>query len=187
MKLKSIESILKSKKYIVLCEAGEGQWIGDGASLYPIYGMPYLTKENILVMWDIPEDKRNAWSFRDGDSLDPGMFADNDDTEQLIERGMSAISISGAAAEPLKTEQGVLFVDQKHLRPFDDLEHGYSLYARLDRTGAPYIAVKEGYALVGIIMPMQIVNRDFISDLEELLSLSRLALENNYAVKSNDA
>lgn len=183
MKLKQIESILKSKKYIVLYEAGEGQWIGDGASLYPIYGMPYLTKENILVMWDVPEDKRNAWNFRDGEGLDPDMFEDTTDTEQLVERGMSVISICGAAAEPLKTKQGILFVNQKYLRPFDDLENGYDLYARLDRTGTPYIAVKQGYALVGLIMPMRVIDTEFISELEELLSLSHLAFNNHYGTK----
>ncbi len=185
MKLKQIESILKPNKNIVLYTTNEAQWIGDGGAMYPIYGMPHLTEENILVMWDVPEDKRGKWCFRYGENLHPEMFADNIDGEQLIERGMSPISVLGGMAEPLKTEQGVLFINQRYLKPFDDLENGYDLYARLDRRGIPYIAVKEGYALVGIISPMAIVNDKFISELEELLSLSRLARDNHYGTKSD--
>lgn len=180
MKLKQIESILKPNKNIVLYTTEDAQWIGDGAALYPIYGMPHLTEENILVMWDVPEDKREKWHFRYGDTLHPSMFSDSVDGEQLIERGMSPICQNGGMAEPLKTEQGVLFINQRYLKPFDDLENGYDLYARLSPRGAPYIAVKEGYSLVGIISPMVVVNERFISDLEELLSLSRLAMENHY-------
>ena len=185
MKLKQIESILKPNKNIVLYTTEAAQWIGDDSAMYPIYGMPHLTEENILVMWDIPEDKREKWHFRYGDSLHPSMFADSVYGEQFIERGMSCISVSGGLAEPLRTEQGILFVNQRYLKPFDDLENGYDLYARLDHLGVPYIAVKEGYALVGIVYPMRVVDDKFIAELEELLSLSRLAKENRYGTKSD--
>lgn len=185
MKLKQIESILKPNKNVMLYTTDEAQWIGDGGAMYPIYGMPHLTEENILIMWDIPEDKRGKWCFRYGDSLHPSMFADSVDGEQLIERGMSPICVTGAIVEPLKTEQGVLFIAQRYLKPFDDLENGYDLYARLDSRGVPYIAVKEGYALVGIVYPMSIIDDKFIAELEELLELSRLAKDNRYGTKSD--
>ena len=80
--------------------------------------------------------------------------------------------------EPLKTESGAVFIDERYLRPFDNLENGYELYARTTPSGTTYIAVKSGYSLVGVIMPMAVVNEKFLEDLEALLRYSRITLYN---------
>ena len=180
MKLKKIESIVTPNKNVAIYTTEGAQWLGDGSAMYPIYGMPHLTEENILTMWDIPEGKREKWHFHYGDSMYPEMFADNADGEQLIRRGMLPIVASGGVLEPLQTDMGVIFINQRYLAPFDDLENGYELYARLNHKHVPYVAVKEGYALVGIIIPVTVVNDKFIAELEKLIELSRLSKENRY-------
>ena len=140
--------------------------------------MPYLTEENLLTMWDIPEDKRSSWYFRKLTDISVLDLRDNIPGEHLIERTLFPICIKGATLEPLKTETGALFINVKYLRPFDDLENGYELYARMGTNGTQYIAVKSGYSLVGIIMPIEIVNAEFIDDLETLLEYSRMTRSN---------
>ena len=178
MKLKQIEAILKKNKNVHILEWGEGQWLGDGVALYPVYGMPYLTEENLLTMWDIPESKRSSWHFFPRAEL-PGIdLCDTVPGEHIIERTLFPICVKGATVEPLKTESGAVFIDERYLRPFDNLENGYELYARTTPSGTTYIAVKSGYSLVGVIMPMTVVNEKFLEDLEALLRYSRITLYN---------
>ncbi len=78
----------------------------------------------------------------------------------------------------------IVYCNVKYLRPFDDLENGYELYARMGTNGTQYIAVKSGYSLVGIIMPMKIVNAEFIDNLETLLEYSRMTRSNERSAES---
>lgn len=186
MKLKQIESIIKPNKNVCLHLTEDAQWLGDGCAMYPIYGMPLLTEENILTMWDVPEDKREKWNFRSIAAVSPALFDDVFKGEQLLQRGISICAKHGLA-EPLQTEQGALFINPRYLKPFDDLENGYELYARYDPlTRQPVIAAKEGYSLVGLISPIAVVNDKFITELEELLEMCKLARENSYGTASNE-
>lgn len=182
MKLKQIESILKRNKNVMIYTVGGVQWLGDGASLYPVFGMPHLTPENLLTMWDVPEQKRSTWNFQTDIPICHDL-SDNTDEEYLAKRDLPPIYYNGQLLEPLGMEEGVIFINQRYLRPFDDLENGYELYIRVMRSGTPYVAVKEGYSLVGIVMPMQIISKGFIDDLEQLISLSKLALSNKCCVR----
>lgn len=182
MKLKQIESILKRNKNVTMYDTNGAQWLGDGGALYPVFGMPKLSAENLLTMWDVPEDKRSKWNFRIEQSA-PCDMRDTTEAEYIAKRDMPPVFFQGEILEPLEMEQGVIFINQRYLRPFDDLENGYELYIRLTGAGSPYVAVKEGYALVGIIMPMTIINRNFIDDFEKLLTLSKMALANKCCVR----
>ena len=65
MKIKRVESILKARKTIITYHtADKCQWIGDGSAFYPIYNLPPLTEENIFVMFDIAESKRDKFFSR---------------------------------------------------------------------------------------------------------------------------
>lgn len=182
MKLKKIESILKRNKNVIIHTSGGVQWLGDGASLYPVFGMPHLTPENLLTMWDIPEQKRSTWHFHTDVTICHDL-CDSTDGEYLAKRDLPPVYYGGQLLEPLQMEEGVIFINQRYLLPFDNLENGYELYIRATRSGTPYVAVKEGYSLVGIVMPMQIINKEFIGDLEQLVSLSKLALANKCCVR----
>ncbi len=167
MKLKQIEAILKAEKTIIVSETSACQWLGNGAAFYPVYNLPKLTKDNIFTMFDITEEKRDKFYFEDGD-----------DSEQLLERGAIAFYAQGRTLEPLKTSQGIAFINTRYLKPFSDIDAGYELYERTTAQGKPYIAVKSGFMLLGIISPYDLVNETFINNLDEILKLSRIALFN---------
>jgi len=70
------------------------------------------------------------------------------------------------------------FINARYLKPFADSVAGYELYERADKLGRPYIVAKSGFILLGIISPYDLVNKDFIENLESILQLSRVTLFN---------
>lgn len=178
MKIKQIESILKSEKTIIITETEACQWLGNGSVFYPVYNLPKLTKENIFTIFDIAEDKRDKF-YCEERALPSGIsFEDIDDGEQMLERGTMEIYADGRALEPLKTSLGVVFINTRYLKPFADADGGFNLYERIDQSGNIYIAVKCGFILLGIISPYDLVSKQFIEKLQTLLDLSKVTLQN---------
>lgn len=181
MKLKQIEAILKSEKTIIVSETSSCQWLGNGEVFYPVYNLPKLTKENIFTMFDISEDKQEKFYFEER-KLPQGInFEDCETNEQILDRGALSIRIQGRTLEPLKISQGIAFINTRYLKPFSDSTMGYELYERTDSFGRPYIVVKSGFVLLGVLFPYDLVNEEFLETLKTLLSLSQITLSNKYS------
>lgn len=180
MKIKQIESILKSKKTIMVLNTPSCQWLGDGSAFYPVYNLPKLTQENIFTIFDIPEDKRDKFYFNEQDAPTHINFDDVDENEQMLDRSKFIdIFAYGSVLEALTTSDGISFIDTRYLKPFADIEDGCELYERIDKNGETYIAAKSGMIIIGIIKPYgRLINEGFIQALENMLNLSRTALFN---------
>lgn len=62
MKLKAIASIFKRNKHVIIHKTPKDeQWISNGHALYSISDLPTLEPEQVLQIFDIPEDKRKEW------------------------------------------------------------------------------------------------------------------------------
>lgn len=179
MKIKRVESILKARKTIITYHTEDKcQWIGDGSAFYPIYNLPPLTEENIFAMFDIAESKRDKFFFAERTLPDNLSFKDTDATEVMLDRAEYAISFNGRNLEPLKTSQGVAFIDKRYLSPFENTDNSYELYERTTKDGAIYFAVKNGFLLLGVIAPYDLVSERFIMKLKELLVMSQMVWAN---------
>lgn len=178
MKLKQIEAILKAEKTIIVSETPACQWLGNGAAFYPVYNLPKLTQDNIFTMFDIAEDKRDKFYFEERELPSFINFEDGDESEEMLDRGSIAFYAQGRTLEPLKTSQGIAFINTRYLKPFTDSQAGYELYERTDKLGRPYIVVKSGFVLLGVISPYDLVNENFVQTLEEILNLSKVTLFN---------
>lgn len=178
MKLKQIASIVKTKKTIIISDSSSCQWISDGQAVYPIHNLPMLTPKNIFAMFDITGEQQSKFYVENRVLPAHLNFDDSDDTEYLIDRGKVSLTINGQALEPLETSQGLAFVNRKYLAPFSDLPDGYELYERTSKHGCVYIAVKSGFLLLGIIIPEQIINNEFINTLERWVRLSGISVGN---------
>ena len=178
MKLKQIEAILKAEKTIIVSETPACQWLGNGAAFYPVYNLPKLTQDNIFTMFDIAEDKRDKFYFEERELPSFINFEDGDESEEMLDRGSIAFCAQGRTLEPLKTSQGIAFINTRYLKPFTDSQAGYELYERTDKLGRPYIVVKSGFVLLGVISPYDLVNEGFVQTLEEILNLSKVTLFN---------
>ena len=179
MKIKQIESILKSKKTIIILNTPSCQWLGDGSAFYPVYNLPKLTQENVFTIFDVPEDKWDKFSFKELDAPTYTNFDDDDENEQMLDRSKFVdICAGGRRLEALVTSDGISFIDTRYLKPFADIDDGCELYERIDKNGEPYIVAKTGFVIVGIIKPYDLINDKFINILESMLALSRAALFN---------
>ena len=127
MKIKQIESILKQEKTIIVAETECFQWLGNGSALYPVHGLPKLTKENIFTLFDIAEDKQEKFYFDERPLPAHLNFDDSDSSEQMIERGSMAFIAEGRVLEPLKTSQGIASINSRYLKPFSNEANGYEL------------------------------------------------------------
>ncbi len=177
MKLKQIESILKNSKTIIVCEDAECQWFNNEIAYYPVFGLPKMSQENIFTMFDIPEDKKDKYYFAEQRLPQNINFADIDGTEHALKRGNILLSVSGRVLEPLITSQGIVYINAKYLKPFDDIET-VVLYERTTTEGEIYIAVKQGMLCSGIIKPQPIISERFVSQLKSLYELTDVALSN---------
>lgn len=130
-------------------------------------------------MFDIAENKRDKFFFAERELPDNLSFMDTDATEVMLERSEYAINLQGRNLEPLKTSQGVAFIDKRYLFPFENTDNGYELYERTAKSGDIYFAVKSGFLLLGVVAPYNLVSEHFIMKLKELLTLSQIVQANN--------
>ncbi len=90
----------------------------------------------------------------------------------------------GTTIVPIKTERGLKFIDNRYLMPFADINRNdLFITLRIGTDGTEYFAIKQGLLLVGIIMPYDVVNKNFVDKLRQLYILSDMALSNSQ--KSN--
>ena len=178
MKIKKVESICKSDKRIFLYEGNGVQWIGNGQAAYPLHNMPVLNESTIFTLFDVAEKDREKYQLRTEPLPEALDFNDSAETEALIDRIPITLSTQGLNVVPATGSSGIIFVETRYLAPFAKQEPGFELYERLTKSGKPYIAVKSGLFLIGIICPSNIINPQFIDDLEYIASLSRVALNN---------
>ncbi len=181
MKISAIEQICKGAKRIDLysSETTRAQWISDGGAFYPLYNLPQMKEENVFTLFDIPEKKQDKIRFEHKYQLPENIsFADTADAENALEFCNIFIHTRGKTLVPLKAQIGVIYINEKYLKPFSDAENGVQLYERYTPGGEIYIAVKEGFLLTGIILPSDIVTKEFVDELKTIYELSALAAEN---------
>ena len=70
MKLKTLAALCKKKGIFKLCDKsgadGETieQWLGTTTALYPLSGIPQLTEENLIALFDITQKQRGKMIIR---------------------------------------------------------------------------------------------------------------------------
>lgn len=153
MKIGQIEKLCKSAKRITVTNdpAHRVQWIGDGSCLYPFFRLPKLTAESVFAIFDIPEEKQGKIFFEERDELPVKMEAtETGDDDNLIFPEAGCVVHEGRTLALFKSSTGILCIDKKYLSPFDD-SVTYHEYCRTNAT--PYIVVKEGLFVAGILFP----------------------------------
>lgn len=171
MKLGKIGALCKNAKRFVVYNVASVQWISDGAALYPLRELPPLEEENIYTIFDIPEDKRGKIAFEARDNHPYGIsFDDAVKGESVMQFMPITFFYHGTLLSPMKCESGILFIDRRYLAPFDD---GIALYERFYPGGdRPYVAVKRGMLLEGIITPAEIATVELAEMLTQIGKLT---------------
>lgn len=179
MKIKRVEAICKSDKRIYLYEGDSIQWIGNGVAFYPLHNMPILDEKTIFTLFEIAEKDREKYQLRTEPLPVAVNFNDYTETEVLMDCFPITLSVQGLNVIPYKGSSGIIFVETRYLTPFAKQDPGFELYERFTTYGTPYIAVKRGLFLIGIISPCDLINLQFINDLDCITALSRIALQDS--------
>lgn len=154
MRHKKIVALCKSNSRIILCGDGRDsvQWLGDNGGFYPMFDLPAYSCDSLCRSYDITEKQAEKITMDNPLCLPPEInFDDMDPDETPVERARISIVSDGIELEPLRTETGIVFIQEKYLQPFGDYKD-IEIYHR-GVPGAGYFAVKNGMILIGIIMP----------------------------------
>jgi len=63
MKFSKVAALCKKRKRIHVYNdpKSEAQWLGDGIGIYLLEGMPQITTDECLRLFDVPEDKHSSY------------------------------------------------------------------------------------------------------------------------------
>jgi hypothetical protein len=184
MKIKSIARICAQDKRIFIYDKRQSdgeidmQWIGDGSAMYPAFDLPLLEEESIFAIFDIPEKNRDKYLFQHKNVPERLSFEDQVLCENILDTGKLEIAVAGRILKPLQTQRGLAFIDAKYLSPLSDSLDTLELYEQLTPDGQVYIVAKAGFMVMAVIMPYDIINENFVKQMEELTRQCRFALSN---------
>lgn len=166
MKIKHITALCKREQIVYLYDGSDGQqYVGDGAAIYPLYGLPRLDEKSILTVLDVPDDKRPEWEVRRRTLEVNAEDADPEEEPVGMEYRGLALVVDGDSIAPLKTSRGMVFIRTKYMSPLMD-HRGLTFFMRTTYQQDPCIAVKEGFLLRALIMPREVVNDEFLQKIE---------------------
>lgn len=171
MKIQRIVNICKKSGFIYVFEDVEGtQWIGDGGSLYPMYGFPRFDQDSFCKTYDINTTQQNKIIFRYERGM-PSQINCSDAVEgetQTGRIGEADIAISGRTYTPCMTQKGISFFNREYLRPLSDEPASLDIYERTTPDGKTYFAIKTGFMLKAVVIPTRIITKEFVQGLKAL-------------------
>ena len=98
---------------------------------------------------------------------------DNTPTEaQLEEHTKFGLRYMGRDLRALIAKDGVIFIDKAYLSPLSDIPYEDLFYfARTDKSGQIYIAVKQGLEIVAAIYPVRVIEESFVAEINTFAQL----------------
>ena len=179
MKLKKIESLIKRSKSVAIVEDGGAFWLGNEQAMYPTY-LGSMDFNTLMTVFDLDEEKRESITEVASALIARADLADNVSGEKLLHRHPMRLVWDGplrALYESLSAKE-IFFIDERLLEPVADMKDGVELYLRRARDGSPYIAVKSGMLLVGLIEPTQMIDEMLLQHLKSLYDLGAATFKN---------
>lgn len=168
-------SLFKNDRYIMILDNKKNgeQWLSNGAAMYNI-GNTEFDAVNIKPIlpnakgeWQVGSNYTYTYSELE--------FEDIANYEEPCDRlPETEITHQGETYIPfILPNREVMFIDKKYLKPFVIETSGVSaFYVRTSQICGNYLAVKDGMILKGIILPVELVEKDrdthFYRNLESL-------------------
>ena len=181
MEIKRIINLCKQSGQLGIYENEGMQWLTDGYALYPLFNLPLFDEETICATYDISAKKAEKMRITFNLKL-PAMFdyRNDIDEETVCKRGLPMFN----DLVPITTTHGIEFIQRKYLKPFSDADDNMLfIFERKTEAGATYFVVKDGLMLVGIILPYDCINEEFVSNIKNLYQQCEITLYN----KQNNA
>ncbi len=176
MKIKKIITLIKDSKLLIIFEGKDCQWLSDGYAMYPVFKNTEISPEFLCDLHDIDIKKM---AIRN--ELLPTTFnyADIVENEKQLQKSNIEIVHNGKHIVGYETSEGISFVEKRYFAPFADMDESYlTVYERYTSTGTMYFAVKNSMNLVGIILPKNIITKEFVEDISAMSTACAIALQN---------
>ena len=179
MKLKKIEGIIKKSKSVAIVENGGAFWLGNERAMFPTY-FEHMSLDALMTMFDLDEEKRESITEIPSELVARADTGDSCSNEELLKRVPMRI-VWGKPLLPLyvSDRKEIYYIDERLLEPVRDAKEGIELYLRRDAAGKPYIAVKSGMLLIGLIEPEE-ADADMLQVLGCLYDLTRNVLKETF-------
>ena len=152
MKLKNIAALCKNRKVAyILTDRFQNQYIGNGDAFYLMPAELELNAENILIIFDIPQEKRREWKV--ASTIPPECLPTEDvvDTEQQAEIIPIDLCLYDDTYRLLRDDTGIVIFNIKYLAPLTDIQEPISYFIRRINARDAVIAVKKGLMLQALI------------------------------------
>ena len=152
MKLKNIAALCKNRKVAyILTDRFQNQYIGNGDAFYLMPAKLELNAENILIIFDIPQEKRSEWKV--ASTIPPERLPTEDvvDTEQQAEIIPIDLCLHDDTYRLLRDDTGIVIFNIKYLAPLTDIQEPISYFIRRINARDAVIAEKKGLMLQALI------------------------------------
>lgn len=180
MRIQEIAKLCRKRKIVKLYQVGDEQWVSNGSAIYPLHGLPRMERDNLFTVMDVSNSSQDDYFYDEQtiqrkDPAFPICFEDYCEGEELGEKEELVISYHWEHVQGIKTSSGTVFFDSELLKPF---EGDYGFYIRFSPQGVPYIAVKKGMILIGIVFVKDVLTPDILEKMSGFCLRCRLAYEN---------
>lgn len=177
MRITKIIGLIKKSKKLMFFEGKDCDWLSDGvAAIYPAFHSKEASAVLICDMYDLDTSKINV---RNTVLPTAYNYADNCENEKQIFKSKIEFIYKGMHLVAYETSQGIDFIDKKYFAPFTDMDEAYlRVFERYTKDGDLYFAVKNGFELVGILLPAKVITKEFVENIEAMSKACTLALQN---------
>lgn len=168
MQIKAIAALCKKRKVIYIAtEADEQQYIGDGAAIYKIMGLPALNADEVMTLFDLKAKERGKMNVIEKESI-PLDISDYAEDETELTDAYFTFCYGEKVLLPLGGRDGLILIESKYLKPVSDETEYQRFYQRKDDSGNSYVVVKNGMIAQAAILPFVIEDKYFVNRMYEL-------------------
>ena len=194
MKTGKFKALIKKKGYGLWINVGEEEvYLSTGASIYKAYGLPVTKERSVakaILDIDAKDDEKITFEIKNVEDSGNVLGCDLSDgfvkNEQSAEHLRTAAIVDGNVFSVIRAGNGeLIFYNRILLAPLADKlkdkdSADYITYSvRFLNDVQPYIVVKDGFQTLAAIMPMKVLNDDYISELQDfqLMCIDQLLRE----------
>lgn len=181
MKINDILKFLKIKRFCDVFPVDGTQWFSNGEAAFPLYNFPAVDEKAVKALLSLNDDEARTWNiFIENRKLSGYDFKEADfSADEIVEAGEISLKAGGRIYTPFVTSRGMIFIKPEYLAPFrKDKDAEYKYFVRYMKSGQPYLLATKGFVIEGIIMPVAVINREFIDLMTDYLAAIRISMIN---------
>lgn len=161
MVIKKITKLCREQRALESMNYGGDLWVGTGFALYSLGALPEMSVEQVATMFDYNEKTKKNMVLREATNWKVVIDKDDDYGSQFSENPEKAV-VSNMDVYVFRKGSEVIMCNADLFAPFEDLEEETGLFYYLRRMMVQnemydIIAVKAGFTLVGLVLPIRIL------------------------------